>query len=139
MNSFKAQILSPEGSLFNGEVTGVKLPGTMGSFEVKTMHANIISTLEIGMVLVRKAKGEELHYAVTGGLAEVVDNKLNLLVEAAELVPEIDIDRAEAAKERAEERLSSDNDQIDEERAKKALKRANNRIKLYANLSVTSS
>src|SRR5699024_3441117 len=101
--------------------------------------ANIISTLEIGMVLVRKAKGEELHYAVTGGLAEVVDNKLNLLVEAAELVPEIDIDRAEAAKERAEERLSSDNDQIDEERAKKALKRANNRIKLYANLSVTSS
>src|SRR5699024_12459813 len=103
MNSFKAQILSPEGSLFNGEVTGVKLPGTMGSFEVKTMHANIISTLEIGMVLVRKAKGEELHYAVTGGLAEVVDNKLNLLVEADDLVPEIDIDRGEAVKERAEE------------------------------------
>ncbi|HLR26523.1 MAG TPA: ATP synthase F1 subunit epsilon [Fodinibius sp.] len=140
MNSFKAQILTPEGTIFDDEVTGVKLPGTMGSFEVKTLHANIISTLEIGEVLVRKATGEELHYAITGGLVEVVDNKLNLLAEAAELVPEIDIERAEAAKERAEERLESGkgDKEIDEERAKKALKRAENRIKLFSDITVST-
>ena len=138
MNSFKAQILTPEGTIFDDEVTGVKLPGTMGSFEVKTLHANIISTLEVGEVLVRKATGEELHYAVAGGLVEVVDNKLNLLAEAAELVPEIDIERAEAAKKRAKERLKSDDAEIDEERAKKALKRAENRIKLFSDITVST-
>jgi len=138
MNSFKAQILTPEGTIFDDEVTGVKLPGTMGSFEVKTLHANIISTLEIGEVLVRKATGEELHYAITGGLVEVVDNKLKLLAEAAELVPEIDIERAEAAKERAKERLESDDTEIDEERAQKALKRAENRIKLFSDITVST-
>lgn len=138
MNSFKAQILTPEGTLFNDEVTGVKLPGTMGSFEVKTLHANIISTLEVGEVLVRKATGEELHFAITGGLVEVVDNKLNLLAEAAEQVSEIDVERARAAAKRAKERLESDAKDIDKSRAQKALERARNRIKLYSNIGVST-
>ncbi|SMO42204.1 ATP synthase F1 subunit epsilon [Fodinibius sediminis] len=138
MNSFKAQILTPEGSLFDDEVTGVKLPGTLGSFEVKTLHANIISTLEVGEVVVRKAAGEEQHFAITGGFVEVVDNTLNLLAEAAEPVGEIDIDRAKAAKERALERLESGGEGIDKDRAQKALERAKNRIRLYADVSVST-
>ena len=138
MTSFKAQILTPEGSLFDDEVTGVKLPGTMGSFEVKTLHANIISTLEIGEVVVRKATGEELHFAITGGLVEVVDNTLNLLAEAAEPVDEIDIERAKEAKKRAKERLNADDKSIDKDRAQKALDRAKNRIKLFSDITVST-
>jgi len=138
MTSFKAQILTPEGSLFDDDVTGVKLPGTMGSFEVKTMHANIMSTLEAGEVVVRKANGGEQYFAITGGFVEVVDNSLNLLAEAAEPVEEIDIERAKAAKERAQQRLDTDDDQIDKDRAQKALKRAENRIRLFADVTVST-
>lgn len=138
MNTFQAQILTPEGSLYDGEVTGVRIPGEMGSFEVKTHHANIISSLEVGEILVRKATGEEQYFAVTGGFVEVVDNKLTLLAEAAEPVEEIDIERAKAAKKRARERLQSDDPDIDQERAKKALERAENRIKLSVDVSVST-
>lgn len=136
MNSFKAQILTPAGTLFDDEVTGVRMPGEMGSFEVKTLHANIISSLEIGAILVRKATGEEQQFSVTGGFVEMVDNKLTLLAEAAEPVEEIDVERAKKAMKRAEERLESDDPEIDEERAEKALKRAENRIQLSADVSV---
>ncbi len=138
MNSFKAQILTPEGPVFNGEVTGVQLPGVMGSFEVKTLHANIISTLEIGHVLVRKANGEEQYYAISGGFVEVYNNTLNLLAEAAEPVEEIDVNRAEEARKRAQERLESGGENIDRKRARKALERADNRIKLAADFGVTT-
>ena len=135
MNSFKAQILTPEGSTFDDEVTGVRVPGEMGSFEVKTLHANIISTLVVGEILVRKATGDEQSFAVTGGFVEVVDNKLTLLAEAAEPVEEIDVERAKEAKQRAEERLEADDPEINKERAKKALERAENRIKLSVDVS----
>lgn len=138
MNSFKAQILTPEGSLFNGEVTGVQLPGVMGSFEVKFLHANIISTLEVGEVLVRKANGEEQYYAISGGFVEVYDNTLNLLAEAAEPVEGIDLERAEKARKRAQERLESDDRDIDPKRARKALERAENRIRLASKFGVTT-
>lgn len=138
MNSFKAQILTPEGSIFNGEVTGVKVPGVMGSFEVKTLHANIISTLEVGRVLVRRVDGKEQYYAVSGGFVEVYDNTLNLLAEAAEPVEEIDVERAEKARDRAHKRLESDDKEIDKKRARKALERAENRIKLAADFGVAT-
>ncbi|NIR88006.1 MAG: ATP synthase F1 subunit epsilon [Aliifodinibius sp.] len=138
MNTFSAQILTPEGSIFDDEVTGVRVPGEMGSFEVKTLHANIISSLEIGEILVRKAAGGEQSFSVTGGFVEVIDNKLTLLAEAAEPVEEIDVERAKQAKERAVERLESDDKQIDKDRARKALKRAENRIKLSVDIGVNT-
>lgn len=138
MNSFKAQILTPEGTLFDGEVAGVQLPGTMGSFEVKSLHADIISTLEIGHILVRPAGGDDLVFAISGGFVEVHDNTLTLLAEAAEPVSEIDAERAEAARDRARRRLSSGDKSIDKERARKALARAENRIRLSANISVST-
>ncbi len=138
MNTFSAQILTPEGSIFDDEVTGVRVPGEMGSFEVKTLHANIISSLEIGEILVRKAAGGEQSFSVTGGFVEVVDNKLTLLAEAAEPVEEIDVERAKQAKERAVERLESDNKSIDKDRAQKALKRAKNRIKLSIDIGINT-
>ncbi|MDR9419341.1 ATP synthase F1 subunit epsilon [Gracilimonas sp.] len=83
MSTFNAQILTPNGSLFEGEVSGVKLPGTQGSFEVKANHAPIVSTLEKGNVLVRKSDGET-SYNISGGFVEVNNNKLTLLAESVE-------------------------------------------------------
>lgn len=136
MNSFEAQILTPEGTLFDGAVVGVQLPGSLGSFEVRSLHADIISTLEIGRIIVRKAGGDDLVFAVSGGFVEVHNNKLVLLAEAAELVSEIDVERAEAAMERARQRLASKEKSIDRERARKALSRAENRIRIAADISV---
>lgn len=139
MNTFKAQILTPEGSLFEGEVTGVKVPGEMGSFEVKALHANIVSTLEVGEILVRNAGSDETLFAVTGGFVEVVDNKLTLLAEAAEQIADIDVERAKNALERAQNRLSSTADpDINKDRARKASKRAKNRLNLAADFSVST-
>lgn len=81
MSTFKAQILTPNGSLFEGEVSGVQMPGTMGSFEVKANHAPIVSALEEGTVLVRKADGD-VNYNISGGFVEVAKNKLTLLAES---------------------------------------------------------
>jgi F-type H+-transporting ATPase subunit epsilon len=83
MSSFDAQILTPHGSLFEGEVTGVKLPGTQGSFEVKANHAPIVSTLEKGNVLVRKDDGDT-NFMISGGFVEVNNNRLTLLAESVE-------------------------------------------------------
>lgn len=131
INSLDAQILTPEGALFDGEVEGVRMPGAEGSFEVKPMHAPIISTLKPGLIIVRKPDGQQLKFAVSGGLVEVHDNMLNLLAEAAEPVDEIDVARAKEAKERAQERLkeSATDNSIDRDRAEKAKERAENRIK----------
>ncbi len=81
MAGFQAQILTPNGSLFEGEVTGVQMPGTMGSFEVKANHAPIVSALEEGTVLVRKDDGD-VNYNISGGFVEVAKNKLTLLAES---------------------------------------------------------
>lgn len=83
MSTFNAQILTPNGSLFEGEVSGVKLPGTQGSFEVKANHAAIVSTLEKGNVLVRKSDGDQT-FSISGGFVEVNNNKLTLLAESVE-------------------------------------------------------
>jgi F-type H+-transporting ATPase subunit epsilon len=83
MSTFNAQILTPNGSLFEGEVSGVKLPGSQGSFEVKANHAPIVSTLEKGIVLVRKEDGDA-NFSISGGFVEVNNNKLTLLAESVE-------------------------------------------------------
>lgn len=82
MSTFKAQILTPEGSLYEGEVTGVQMPGTQGSFEVKANHAPIVSSLEEGKVLIRQTDGDQV-YTISGGFVEVNDNLLTLLAESA--------------------------------------------------------
>lgn len=126
MNSLDAQILTSEHALFDGEVTGVRMPGGDGSFEVRPMHAPIISTLKPGLIIARTTAGEELRFAVSGGVAEFYNNSLSLLAEAAERVEEIDVERAERAQQRAEARLkkASYDQSIDQPRAEKARIRA---------------
>lgn len=81
MAGFQQQISTPNGSLFEGEVTGVQMPGVMGSFEVKANHAPIVSALEKGKVLIRQGS-EEINVTISSGFVEVANNKLTLLAES---------------------------------------------------------
>jgi len=128
MNTYRAQILTPDGPVFEGEVVSLRLPGTNGNFQVLYNHASLMSNLEIGETVVQKENGEIELYAISGGFVDVNDNTLILLAEAAERADEINITRAQAAKERAEERLKANH--IDQARADLALQRAVNRLKV---------
>jgi F-type H+-transporting ATPase subunit epsilon len=73
------EILTPDKKVFEGEVTSVTVPGTMGSFEILNNHAPIISTLEDGKLTVRGAKDEV--FLIKGGVVEVNNNKVMVLAE----------------------------------------------------------
>lgn len=81
MSTFNAKILTPEGAVFEGDVTGVRMPGSLGSFEIKYNHAPIVSTLKAGVVAVRTDTGEQL-FTISGGMVEMASNDLTLLAES---------------------------------------------------------
>lgn len=74
------EILTPDKTVFTGEVTSVTVPGTLGSFEVLKDHAPIISTLEDGKVVIRTGKDSQSMF-IKGGVIEVINNKIIVLAE----------------------------------------------------------
>ncbi|HPD60509.1 MAG TPA: F0F1 ATP synthase subunit epsilon [Thermodesulfobacteriota bacterium] len=131
-DTIRLDILTPEKVVFSDLIETVTAPGSLGEFGVLPGHADLVTTLEIGEVLIKK-DSREYWLAISGGFAEVENNKVTILAEAAELSQEIDTKRAEIAKIQAEEKLksmSSDDSQFSE--VALALKRAINRIKVSA-------
>lgn len=78
------EILTPDKKVFEGEVTSVTVPGTMGSFQILKDHAPIISTLEDGPVII-KNKADEQTFNIKGGVVEVLKNKIVVLAEGVAL------------------------------------------------------
>ncbi|MGN7205447.1 ATP synthase F1 subunit epsilon [Pedobacter sp. SAFR-022] len=78
------EILTPDKKVFEGEVTAVTVPGTMGSFQILRDHAPIISTLEDGPVII-KNKTDEQTFNIKGGVVEVLKNKIVVLAEGVAL------------------------------------------------------
>lgn len=128
VDSFDAQLLTPEGALFEGEVYSVQVPGSQGSFQVLHDHAPIVSTLQIGRITILTSKNNEIHYAVSGGFIEMNDNKLTILAEKAEEAGEIDL--AEAKKERDEAKSKLKETKFNREEAERELAKAENRVKI---------
>ncbi|MCX6228547.1 MAG: ATP synthase F1 subunit epsilon [Bacteroidia bacterium] len=75
------EIISPEKLLFAGEITIIKLPGVSGSFEIMKNHVPIISTLKQGKIKVKETSGIVSYFDVEGGLVEVSNNEVKVLVE----------------------------------------------------------
>src|SRR5690625_2232444 len=98
-----------------------------GEIGILPNHIPLITPLIISAVRLKKGEQTE-RIAISGGFLEVRDNELTILVQSAERESEIDVERARQAKERAERRLQSKQDNIDFHRAKLALKRAMNRL-----------
>ncbi len=119
------EVVTPEKQLMREEVSEVYAPGAEGEFGVLPGHTSLLSFLRPGEV--RYVKGNKaFSLAVSGGISEVLDDKVSLVVDAAELPEDIDVERAQQARERAEERLSKhgENEEIDFQRAELALQRA---------------
>ena len=128
MDNISLEILTPEKLMINDNVESVTVPGTKGSFQVLKDHAPLMSTLDIGVITIKK-NNEKSYFSTGGGSIEVLKNKVTILADSLENVEDINVDRAEKAKERAEERLSKKSDpDFNEERAEAALKRAINRL-----------
>ena len=119
------QIVSAERSLVNETVDEVEIPGADGYFGVLPGHTPMLSTLQIGELWYRQ--GPEKHYlAIAFGFVEVLPDRVTVLAQVGERAQEIDVQRAERAKQRAEQRLAQAPPQLtqvdfDIERARVAL------------------
>jgi F-type H+-transporting ATPase subunit epsilon len=128
MSEIKLEIITPEKVIFNDSVDSITVPGTKGGFQVLKDHAPLMSTIEIGVIVVNKGD-ETSYFSSSGGTIEVLNNQVLVLADSTELINDIDIDRAEEAKQRAEERIEKKKEvEIDLVRAELALRRAINRI-----------
>jgi F-type H+-transporting ATPase subunit epsilon len=118
------EVVTPDRLVTSEAVDIVMAMGALGEFGILANHVPFLTPLQPGELRYRKDNQLE-HMVVTGGFAEVSNNKVTILAEAAEKAREIDLDRARRAKERAEKRLAqAKSEAIDYARAEAALKRA---------------
>ncbi|MBL7996819.1 F0F1 ATP synthase subunit epsilon [bacterium] len=127
--TFHVQVITPQKVVFDGEVSGVVAPGTVGSFEILKNHTAFISSIKIGEMRLRHEDGYEEYYAVGGGFLDVHDNKVMVLAETCEHSADIDVNRAKLAHDRARKRLE-DRANYDVDLVNQALQRAANRLEI---------
>lgn len=126
---FQVEIIAPDRIFFKGEADFIEFTTANGDIGVYKDHISLTTVLEPGIVIIHK-EDEQRVAAVHAGFAEILGDKVTLLAEVAEWPEEIDIDRAEAAKSRAEERIAAKTVDIDLKRAEFALRKALTRIDL---------
>ena len=131
MSAFQLEIITPTTKVFSGPVTSLVAPGTEGYFGVLPRHAPMVASLGIGEIKVELAEKEKRRrFAASEGFLEVTPQKVTVIAEAAEDWQEIDVQRAEAAKDRALKRISEGRERWDIARAQAALARALNRLRV---------
>ncbi|BCO10124.1 ATP synthase epsilon chain [Desulfolithobacter dissulfuricans] len=131
MAQIHLEVVTPTGPVISDDVDIVTAPGYGGEFGVLANHAPFLSTIKIGTLSYKKDK-QTSYLMVSGGFAEVSNNKITFLVESAEYGYDIDVERAMRAKERAEKRLAqaqSQSEKINRARAEAALRRALARLR----------
>lgn len=126
--SLYCEILSQDRLVYHGTVESVLLPGAEGEMGVLPRHVPLLTRLNPGIVKIKRENRVE-YFTVTGGFAEVLPDSVTVFADAAENVEEIDVARAEAARQRAQQRLQSLRPDQDAYRAVEgALRRANLRL-----------
>ncbi len=131
MAQIHLEVVTPSGPVVSEEVDIVTAPGTGGEFGVLANHAPFLSTIKTGTLSFKRDK-QTKYLMVSGGFAEVSNNKITFLVESAEFGTDIDVDRALRAKERAEKRLvqaQQTTEKINRVRAEAALQRSLARLR----------
>tara|TARA_B100001167_G_scaffold139617_1_gene88740 strand:+ start:1127 stop:1525 length:399 start_codon:yes stop_codon:yes gene_type:complete len=129
MNTIQLEIVTPTRILDEGQVSYVRCPGVDGSFGVMANHIEGIIVLDVGEVKVRKDSQDE-YLSISGGYAEIMEDRLELLVESVEKSSEIDSERAEMSMERARTRKSEQDPELNEARIEASLARALNRLRV---------
>ncbi len=127
----KLEVVTPEKYVVDEEVEIAVAPGVIGEFGVLSGHTPFLTTLKTGTVRYTDANGTERFVFVSGGFAEALPDKVTVLAESAERRSDIDVARAKAAQDRAQDRLAQEKaEDIDFLRAKIALERAISRLNL---------
>jgi len=119
----RLEIVTPEKEVFHAMVESFTVPSLLGSAGILYNHAPMLAVLEPGVIKYRK-DDQEYHISVGTGFMELKKNEAEILVSTAELAKDIDVARAQAAAERARNRLADKSANIDRTRAEAALKRA---------------
>jgi F-type H+-transporting ATPase subunit epsilon len=125
----RLEFVTPERSIVHDDVDEVELPGECGYFGVLPGHTPLLAALQVGEMWYRKGSDKKFAF-IAGGFAEVLPDRVSILARVAERAEDIVIERAEAAKRRAEERLVKPVTDIDYERARVALLRALTRLQI---------
>ena len=122
-------LVTPERAIVHEQVDELEIPGAEGYLGVLPGHAPLFSELKVGELGYRK--GDRWFFlSVAWGFVEVLPNQVRILAESAERAQEIDLERAERAKRRAEERIAKGGEDVDYDRALVALERALIRIQV---------
>ncbi|MGJ9384731.1 F0F1 ATP synthase subunit epsilon [Salipaludibacillus sp. CF4.18] len=133
MKTMQTNVVTPDGSVFSGQVEMVSAKTQAGDLGILPDHIPLVTPLAIGAIRIKLNNKVEL-IAVSGGIMEVRGDEVNILAESAEVPTSIDVARARAAKERAERRLEqAKKDNLDFKRAELSLKRAINRLEVSQN------
>jgi F-type H+-transporting ATPase subunit epsilon len=126
-DTIELEIVTPERLVVKDRAEEVQIPGRNGYLGVLPGHAPLITELAVGEIVYNNA-GTSTRLSVAWGFAEVLPDKVTILAEAAELSEEIDVPRAQAARDRAQERLRLAEDSAAFEEASTALARAEARL-----------
>jgi F-type H+-transporting ATPase subunit epsilon len=134
MSTLRLEIVTAERQIFAEDVDMVVAPGSEGELGILPHHAPLLTTLKPGELRIKKS-GEEILLAITGGFMEVLPDRVTILADAAERAEEIDLARAEAARQRAQERVAGHAVEIDRTRAMAAMARATARLRVAQKLA----
>jgi len=128
----KLEIVTQERRVYSADdVEMVVAPGSEGEMGILPRHAPLITSLQEGVMRVKRAAGREEVLAIHGGFMEVLPDQVTVLADAAERAEEIDLARAEEARQRAEELMKQRReDKVDYVRAETALRRSLVRLKI---------
>ncbi|MGD0414722.1 MAG: F0F1 ATP synthase subunit epsilon [Terriglobales bacterium] len=126
-NTFQLEIVTPVKLMVKDAAEEAQIPGLSGYLGILPGHAPLITELAVG-VITYKASGVTHTLSVAWGFMEVLQDKVTILAETAERPQEIDVERAQKAKGRAEQRLKSNDPKVDYTRAEDALQRAETRL-----------
>ena len=131
------EIVTPDGSVYQGEAGMVIVPGVVGELGFLPQHEPLVSIVAVGEARVQSPGGDWERFATGIGYVQVLFDKVLLVVDQAEQAGRIDVARAEAARKRAEDRLAQRDDpgaqaEVDFYKAEQALRRAENRLKVAA-------
>lgn len=129
MATLRLEVVTPDKTVVSTDAEMVICPGVEGEFGILPHHVSLLSALKIGNLRYR-ANGKDEDVFISGGFVDVNNNSCSVLAESAEHVRDIDTGRAQAARERAEQRLARRDEDLDEVRAQVALQRALMRLQI---------
>ena len=130
------QIVTPERMLVQEQVDEVQIPGAEGYFGVLPGHTPLLAALAVGELWYRKGS-EKTYLSIAYGFAEVLPDRVTILARLAERAEEIDVERAESARTRAQQRLDQPKSEVDYERARAALSKALTRLQVATRIPGT--